>query len=224
MPESASTRRSRSKGFDDTLMEDMKLVGLHDEELSMLPEGGGTCWWSSAATPRTEADAKAHDLHRRGQETQGPEGREALRRPGGGAARSGTSARRGSGRRRSSRASPTPSEGWEDSAVPPEQLGDYLRALRQLPRRTDTRARSYGHYGQGCIHARMELGLRHAEGIRTFRRFLDEASDLVLSWAARCRASMATGSRGQSCCRRCSARTWSRASESSSRSGTGLAG
>jgi Fe-S oxidoreductase len=73
-------------------------------------------------------------------------------------------------------------EGWEDSAVPPERLGDYLRALKELAGRYDYRSALYGHYGQGCVHARWNFDLTSVEGIRTWRRFLDEAADLVLSF------------------------------------------
>ena len=72
-------------------------------------------------------------------------------------------------------------EGWEDSAVPPERVGDYLRALGKLAGKYGYESALYGHYGQGCIHARWNWDLVTRDGIRTFRRFLDEASDLVLS-------------------------------------------
>src|SRR5919206_517933 len=71
-------------------------------------------------------------------------------------------------------------EGWEDSAVPPERLGEYLRSLRRLASKYGYESALYGHYGQGCIHARWNWDLVTRDGIRTFRRFLDEASDLVL--------------------------------------------
>ncbi len=72
-------------------------------------------------------------------------------------------------------------EGWEDSAVPPERLGDYLRALRRLTSRYGYESALYGHYGQGCVHARWNFDLVTREGIETWRRFLDEAAELVLS-------------------------------------------
>src|SRR5919197_682351 len=71
-------------------------------------------------------------------------------------------------------------EGWEDSAVPPHQLGTYLRRLRKLAKKYDYDSALYGHYGQGCVHARWNFDLKSEPGIRTFRSFLDEASDLVL--------------------------------------------
>jgi FAD/FMN-containing dehydrogenase/Fe-S oxidoreductase len=72
--------------------------------------------------------------------------------------------------------------GWEDSAVPPDQVGPYLRDLRKLFDEYGFEASTYGHFGQGCIHCRIGFDLRHADGIATYRRFLDEASDLVVSY------------------------------------------
>nr|WP_318216622.1 FAD-linked oxidase C-terminal domain-containing protein [Streptomyces sp. SCL15-6] len=74
-------------------------------------------------------------------------------------------------------------EGWEDSAVPPERLGDYLRDLKKLFEEFDYDHPSlYGHFGQGCVHTRIPFGLKTAEGVATFRRFLERAADLVVSY------------------------------------------
>ncbi|WP_340373885.1 FAD-linked oxidase C-terminal domain-containing protein [Streptomyces sp. SS7] len=74
-------------------------------------------------------------------------------------------------------------EGWEDSAVPPERLGDYLRDLKELFGEFGYDHPSlYGHFGQGCVHTRIPFGLRTAEGVADFRRFLERAADLVASY------------------------------------------
>ncbi|MGW0994292.1 FAD-binding and (Fe-S)-binding domain-containing protein [Streptomyces sp. NPDC002523] len=74
-------------------------------------------------------------------------------------------------------------EGWEDSAVPPESLGDYLRDLRGLFEEFDYDHPSlYGHFGQGCVHTRIPFGMKSAEGVADFRRFLERAADLVVSY------------------------------------------
>lgn len=74
-------------------------------------------------------------------------------------------------------------EGWEDSAVPPERLGDYLRDLKKLFAEFDYDHPSlYGHFGQGCVHTRMPFGLKTAEGVASFREFLFRAADLVVSY------------------------------------------
>jgi FAD/FMN-containing dehydrogenase/Fe-S oxidoreductase len=71
--------------------------------------------------------------------------------------------------------------GWEDSAVPPERVGEYLRKLQALYDEHGLRGAFYGHFGQGCIHSRISFDLRHADGIATYRRFLERAADLVIS-------------------------------------------
>ena len=72
--------------------------------------------------------------------------------------------------------------GWEDSAVPPERLGDYLPKLQELYARHGLRGAMYGHFGQGCIHSRISFDLRTAGGVRDYRAFLEEAADLVVSF------------------------------------------
>ncbi|MFI6013621.1 FAD-binding and (Fe-S)-binding domain-containing protein [Streptomyces sp. NPDC051243] len=74
-------------------------------------------------------------------------------------------------------------EGWEDSAVPPDRLGDYLRDLKRLFAEFGYGHPSlYGHFGQGCVHTRIPFGLTSATGVADFRRFLERAADLVASY------------------------------------------
>ena len=73
-------------------------------------------------------------------------------------------------------------EGWEDSAVAPEKLGKYLRELRQLMNRFQYRGTLYGHFGHGCVHNRANFDLESAAGIAKFRKFMEEAADLVVSY------------------------------------------
>jgi FAD/FMN-containing dehydrogenase/Fe-S oxidoreductase len=74
-------------------------------------------------------------------------------------------------------------EGWEDSAVAPESLGDYLRDLNKLYDEfgysSDLMPSLYGHFGQGCVHTRIPFDLYSAEGVATYRRFMERAADLV---------------------------------------------
>ncbi len=71
--------------------------------------------------------------------------------------------------------------GWEDSAVPPERVGDYVRDLKGLYRKYGYVGAFYGHFGQGCVHSRIDFDLQSEEGIATYRRFVEEAADLVVS-------------------------------------------
>lgn len=72
-------------------------------------------------------------------------------------------------------------EGWEDSAVPVDQLGPYLRSLFTAMQRYGYSTPMYGHFGQGCVHMRFNFDLESTEGIRKYRSFLDEATDIVLA-------------------------------------------
>ena len=73
-------------------------------------------------------------------------------------------------------------EGWEDAAVPPEQLGNYLRSITALMAQYGYTSPLYGHYGQGCVHTRINFDFRTAEGIRKFREFIDHAADVVVEF------------------------------------------
>ena len=71
---------------------------------------------------------------------------------------------------------------WEDAAVPPERLGDYLRDYLKLLDEFDYDGVFFGHWGQGCIHCRVNYDLRTADGIATYRRFMEKAADLVVGY------------------------------------------
>ena len=73
-------------------------------------------------------------------------------------------------------------EGWEDSAVPPDKVGSYLRDLCKLYEKYQYRSALYGHFGQGCIHCRVNFDLMSTSGIRKWRSFMEEATDLVTSY------------------------------------------
>ena len=75
-----------------------------------------------------------------------------------------------------------PVVGWEDAAVDPMRLGDYLREFQALIDRMGYRTSLYGHFGDGCIHARIDFRLRTPEGLAQWRRFLGEASGLVVKY------------------------------------------
>ncbi|HLR86073.1 MAG TPA: FAD-binding oxidoreductase, partial [Nocardioidaceae bacterium] len=77
-------------------------------------------------------------------------------------------------------------EGWEDSAVPVDRLGDYLRDLRGLYEefgyQGDTGPSLYGHFGHGCVHTRIPFDLYTESGVATYRRFMERAADVVVSY------------------------------------------
>lgn len=71
--------------------------------------------------------------------------------------------------------------GWEDCAVPPARLGAYLRDFRHLLSAHDLRGTPYGHFGDGCIHVRIDFDLLTSAGTARFRRFSEELAELVVS-------------------------------------------
>ncbi len=75
-----------------------------------------------------------------------------------------------------------PIVGWEDAAVDPMRLGNYLREFRALVARFGYRTSIYGHFGDGCVHARIDFDLRTPEGVSHWRRFLHEAAELVVKY------------------------------------------
>ncbi|MEU3167144.1 FAD-binding and (Fe-S)-binding domain-containing protein [Streptosporangium sp. NPDC006930] len=78
---------------------------------------------------------------------------------------------------------PDTHEGWEDAAVPPGRLGDYLRDFQTLLNRFDYRNSSlYGHFGQGCVHTRIPFDLDDPEGVAKYRGFVQDAARLVASY------------------------------------------
>jgi len=72
--------------------------------------------------------------------------------------------------------------GWEDAAVPPARLGDYLRDFDALLVEHALDGVPYGHFGDGCVHVRIDFGLRDPEGRVGFRGFVEEAARLVASY------------------------------------------
>ncbi|MFE0784373.1 FAD-binding and (Fe-S)-binding domain-containing protein [Streptomyces mutabilis] len=71
--------------------------------------------------------------------------------------------------------------GWEDCAVPPARLGGYLRDFRALLAAHDLRGTPYGHFGDGCIHVRVDFDLLTDAGVARFRRFSEELADVVVA-------------------------------------------
>jgi FAD/FMN-containing dehydrogenase/Fe-S oxidoreductase len=70
--------------------------------------------------------------------------------------------------------------GAEDCAVPPARLGDFLRRfVKLLDGHGLAAATYYGHFGEGCVHCRINFDLATRAGIATFRHAMEEIGDLV---------------------------------------------
>ena len=179
VPEIMATRPIGLEGFGAELVNDMKQTGFHPEDIKLLPEGGGWLLVQYGADTTEEADAKARSLMTRLRGKPGAptmrhcsDPREASRIWTVRDAALGVTAIVPGQRRRWA--------GWEDAAVPPERLGDYLRAMHALLERYGYQAALYGHFGQGCIHCRIDFDLRTTDGIAHWRAFLEEAADIVV--------------------------------------------
>jgi len=69
--------------------------------------------------------------------------------------------------------------GWEDAAVPPSRLGAYLRDFDALLDEHGLDGLPYGHFGDGCVHVRIDFPLTDPGGPARFRSFVEQAAQLV---------------------------------------------
>ncbi|HEX5273736.1 MAG TPA: FAD-binding and (Fe-S)-binding domain-containing protein [Candidatus Rubrimentiphilum sp.] len=72
--------------------------------------------------------------------------------------------------------------GWEDSAVDPQYLGDYLREFAQVMKKYGYSAALYGHFGQACVHCSINFDLFTAEGIKKYRKFVTEMAHICVKY------------------------------------------
>ena len=181
VPEVLAHKPLGLEGVDDVLIRDMTMVGLHVRDLSQLPEGHGFLLVEFGGETKEEADEKGRALIAELKKGSGaPVGMKLYDDP---AQEEHVWKVReaGLGATAFLPGKPDTYEGWEDSAVPPERVGLYLRDLRKLAGKYGYESALYGHYGQGCVHARWNFDLTSKPGIAAWRSFLDEAADLVLS-------------------------------------------
>jgi FAD/FMN-containing dehydrogenase/Fe-S oxidoreductase len=173
------------EGLDHRLIRDEQVRHINPQALAELPEGAAFLMVQFGADSREEADAAAERLLKALHESEhdptvafldDPEREDELwqvREAGLGATA------RLPGR-------PDTFEGWEDSAVAPGRLGDYLRDLRKLFDEfgylSETMPALYGHFGQGCVHTRIPFDLYSTEGVAKYRQFMERAADLVVGY------------------------------------------
>lgn len=72
--------------------------------------------------------------------------------------------------------------GWEDAAVPPESLADYLVDFDALMDRHGVTGLPYGHFGDGCIHIRIDWPLDKPDDIPPFGAFMEEAAQVAAKY------------------------------------------
>lgn len=168
------------EGIDDKFVDFMHRQHLFEEDLKLLPEGGGWLFVEFGA----ESTAEAADQARAALDALGrdPEGGnvaliedEARQAPLWEVRKAGLPA-----------TSDVPGlgityEGWEDTAVAPERLGPYLHDFRALLDEFGYHTSLYGHFGDGLVHCRIDFGLGLEGGREKFARFLSRAADLVVA-------------------------------------------
>ncbi|MHB1424552.1 MAG: FAD-binding and (Fe-S)-binding domain-containing protein [Gemmataceae bacterium] len=169
------------EGMDHLLFEFEKIKGGKEKNLELLPEGKGYLLVEFGGDSQEDADEQAqHCMELLKKQAHPPtmkmyDDAEKVEmiwkvREGGLGATAWVPGR------------PDAWPGWEDSAVPPEKVGNYLRDLRKLFNKYGYNPSLYGHLGQGCIHCRAGYDLYTADGIKQWRSFLEEAVDLVLNY------------------------------------------
>jgi len=169
------------EGIDNLLVEYTRRKGINTEGLALLPEGGGWLLAEFGASSVGEAEAQARGLMNALSRSASPPNMHLFTDP--------RQAKRVWEVRESSLGAisnvpgePLTWEGWEDSAVAPDRLGPYLRDLRKLMDSYQYRGTLYGHFGDGCVHTRISFDMESASGIAQFRKFMEEAADLVVSY------------------------------------------
>jgi FAD/FMN-containing dehydrogenase/Fe-S oxidoreductase len=168
------------EGFDGLLVDFMLRKNLLVDDVKLLPPGGGFLLCEFGADTPDAADRMAHALMEATKSfavvpssaLYSPEEAERVwhvRESGLGACVFVPGEQNGC-------------EGWEDSAVPPQLLGAYLRELFTLIEAYGYRTPMYGHFGQGCVHLRITFDFKTAEGVAKYRSFIEKAADIVLKY------------------------------------------
>ncbi|MDW5378750.1 FAD-binding and (Fe-S)-binding domain-containing protein [Halomonas sp. HP20-15] len=171
------------EGIDHRLFSDEIKQHMHEGVLKKLPEGCAYLLVEFGGDNAEETDKKAKDLIEELKKTKSaPTGYQIIDDKEH-AAQLWTVREAGLG----ATAFPPPDKqphwpGWEDSAVAPKDVGNYVRDLHKLYDKYGYVGALYGHFGQGCIHSRIDFDLRSEEGVDKFRDFMEEAAELVTSY------------------------------------------
>jgi FAD/FMN-containing dehydrogenase len=167
------------EGIDDLLIEGMKKKKMHPEDLELLPPGAGWLLVEFGGATKGEADAKAQEMISAIKSKPNAPSIKLYDAP---FKEEHVWEIREIGLPGTARIPNEPDawEGWEDSAVPPERLGDYLRDFRKLLQKYGYGCSLYGHFGQGVTHVRINFGLKDRAGVQAYERFGYEAAELVV--------------------------------------------
>lgn len=168
------------EGIDDRLAGYLRKRRLHPHVVELLPDGKGWLLVELGADTREDAQDLARQMMGKLARSPSPPMSMRLFEDESQAERIWEIRESGLGATAFVPGEPDAWPGWEDSAVPPDSVGPYLRELRALLERYDYDCALYGHFGQGCIHTRIDFDLQSPAGIDAYRRFTDEAADLCL--------------------------------------------
>lgn len=169
------------EGIDDVIADNIRVKSLAEKKHLLLPPGRGWLFAEVGADTREEADAKARSLVEALEREPDPPTVRAFEDP---AEAKLVWAIREAGLAAAARgAGDEPGwPGWEDVGIAPEKLGDYLRDFVELEGRYGYSGALYGHFGDGCIHTRINFDLTTTEGIAKMRAFVVEAAELAVSY------------------------------------------
>jgi FAD/FMN-containing dehydrogenase/Fe-S oxidoreductase len=181
VPEIMTHKPIGLEGFDELLVGYTRVKGINSEGLALVPEGGGWLMVEFGAETAREAESQARGLiDSLGRSPNPPNMRLYTDKQ---QARRVWEVRESAlGATSHAPGEPLNWEGWEDAAVAPEKLGGYLRDLRKMFADYGYKGALYGHFGHGCVHNRINFDLQSKEGIAKFRRFIEAAADLVVSY------------------------------------------
>jgi len=169
------------EGVDDLLVEFTKRKKLNLEGLALLPPGGGWLLAEFGATTAAEAESQARALMQSLSSTPAPPQMRLFTDKR--AAKRVWEVRESAlGATSHVPGEPPGWEGWEDSAVTPDKLGSYLRDLQKMMNGYGYRSALYGHFGHACVHMRINFDLESKQGIAKYRKFVEEAADLVIGY------------------------------------------
>ena len=166
------------EGFEGSIVDGLKMKKA--PHLELIPEGRGFLLVEFGSNDPAESDARARQLIDQLNRTADPPNMRLYTK----AEAKHVWKLRESGPRAAAAAPGMPPEweGWDDAAVPPERLGNYLRDIRKLLDEYHYHTAFYGHFGHGCIHMRVSFDLESEQGIRNYYEFVERAADIVVSY------------------------------------------
>ncbi|MFZ0917887.1 MAG: FAD-linked oxidase C-terminal domain-containing protein, partial [Candidatus Udaeobacter sp.] len=166
------------EGIDHVLIDAMKTKHIHPRDLKILPEGRGWLVIEFGGKTKEEADTPARELMAELKAQPNAPRMKLIDDP---LHEKVIWEIRDSGLGASARVPNDPDtwEGWEDSAVSPNDIGKYLRDFRSLLDKYGYLCTLYGHFGQGLVHTRIDFGLKNHAGIQKYLAFTNDAADLV---------------------------------------------